>query len=325
MDTQQQIVNEILNKNNKNIAIIMHDNPDADAIGSATALENVLLQLNKEVNIIIQTKIHKSYAKIIGKKRTEKLRIPKHEKYDLFFILDCSEESRIGFDYKYCSNNFIVIDHHIGFKKYGNIYLCEDVPATGMIIFELIKCLTLVNKSIKINEFIATSLFLAIRGDTSGFKTDNVNSNVFDMSSQLINFGANIKTVNNVEDYSMSMIRLMGNVFSNISYDKQYKIIYLLITKEQILSSNSTFGDAANLIDIIKYIENVDVAYLFIQNCKTTYIKSRSDKYNIVEIMQYYGGGGHKHAAGASSYGNDSYDLIESVLTKTKKMIDKEL
>ena len=43
MDEQQEIIQSIIDVNN--IAIVMHDNPDSDAIGSAIALENALKQI----------------------------------------------------------------------------------------------------------------------------------------------------------------------------------------------------------------------------------------------------------------------------------------
>ena len=55
MDEQQEIIQSIIGVNN--IAIVMHDNPDSDAIGSAIALENALKQMNKQVTIITQNKI----------------------------------------------------------------------------------------------------------------------------------------------------------------------------------------------------------------------------------------------------------------------------
>ena len=59
MDEQQEIIQSIIDVNN--IAIVMHDNPDSDAIGSAIALENALKQMNKQVTIITQNKIKKKY------------------------------------------------------------------------------------------------------------------------------------------------------------------------------------------------------------------------------------------------------------------------
>ena len=58
MDEQQEIIQSIIDVNN--IAIVMHDNPDSDAIGSAIALENALKQMNKQVTIITQNKIKNS-------------------------------------------------------------------------------------------------------------------------------------------------------------------------------------------------------------------------------------------------------------------------
>ena len=126
MDEQQEIIQSIIGVNN--IAIVMHDNPDSDAIGSAIALENALKQMNKQVTIITQNKIKKKYLDVFGKNRVNKINIP-NDFFDILFVLDCSEECRINLDIRGYSNKIIVIDGGWPYdaerlistvKKYGN-------------------------------------------------------------------------------------------------------------------------------------------------------------------------------------------------------------
>ena len=41
-----------------NITLCTHTSPDADTIGSALALRNVLLQMNKNVKVVFFVKVH---------------------------------------------------------------------------------------------------------------------------------------------------------------------------------------------------------------------------------------------------------------------------
>ena len=149
MDEQQEIIQSIIGVNN--IAIVMHDNPDSDAIGSAIALENALKQMNKQVTIITQNKIKKKYLDVFGKNRVNKINIP-NDFFDILFVLDCSEECRINLDIRDYSNKIIVIDHHNGFEPYGDIYWCEDVIANSMLIYKLIKMMMDVGLNVILKE-----------------------------------------------------------------------------------------------------------------------------------------------------------------------------
>lgn len=313
------IIDEINYANN--IAIVMHNSPDADAIGSSAAFENILRQLDKHVDIIIQSKINSAYSPVIGSKRVNKILIP-NKVYDVLFILDCSEICRVNIEYLQFSCKIIVIDHHFGFESYGDIYWCENVPATAILIFELAKQLQ-EQKKIEINKKIATALYLGLRGDTLNFTTYDSTYDVHKIASELFLYNANIQQVNEIEQYNFSMVKLLGDIIKDIIYDSHYKIIYLYLTRENIYDCNTTFYDSAKIVDILRNIKNVNVAFLFIRNNNIMFIKARSNTINISSIIKSFGGGGHEHAAGCACYVDSSYSLINAVITKTKQKIDE--
>ena len=72
---------------NNNFAIITHNNPDADAVGSSIFLEQMLINLNKTVDYIIQSKISPEFEPIVRKNRINKIFVPRYKKYDVVFIL----------------------------------------------------------------------------------------------------------------------------------------------------------------------------------------------------------------------------------------------
>ena len=114
---KEQIINKI--KESDNIAIAMHDSPDADCIGSAFALKQALKNIGKDVDVILQNKISTSYLKIIGSAYINKINLP-NKFYDLLIILDCSTIDRTIDKVGKYANYIIAIDHHIGHEPYGN-------------------------------------------------------------------------------------------------------------------------------------------------------------------------------------------------------------
>lgn len=311
-----KIINEIKNPKNKSVAILMHTSPDGDSIGSAVALEKTLIKLNKSVDIILHSKVSNNYSSIIGANRVNKIIIPS-KGYDLLIVLDCSTPDRTIENLNRFSRNIIVIDHHEGQKSFGNLYLCKKASSTGIIIYDIIKDL------VEIDEPIATALYLTIRSDTNNFKNNNTDSYSHFVSSKLLLKDANIKLINEIyENRSLSMLRLMGQAFSDIYVDKAYKIVYLVVKNEHIKNANATYEEASMLIDYIRGTEGCDTAFLFLQNSSNVRVKSRSKNVDVSEIMKKFNGGGHMYAAGAEIYGSDYYSIVNKVISVARRHID---
>lgn len=319
MDIKTQIIEQI--NDASNIAIIMHDNPDADAIGSAIALEEILKQLNKNTAIITQNKIKKKYAQIFGKSRVNKYYLPNFY-FDVLFVLDCSEQSRISIKLKDYSDNIIVIDHHKNFNPYGTIYWQENKISNSILIFYLIKELIKQKYNVFFTEIIATALYMGISGDSFNFRNLNTTAETHQISAELIEYGADLEYVNEIEKYSRSILKLEKQVWDNLIYDEQYKIIYAVISPQTIKDAKSTYEDASQIINVMRLISDVDVAIVFIPFKNKVYIKTRSHSINVSRIMKLFGGGGHELAAGAVCYSDTTFSVVNSVIKKVKEAID---
>lgn len=315
---KEEIINDILDEKNKNIAITMHSGPDGDAIGSSLALEQALKLLNKSVDIIFHNKVPEDYSFLVGNNRINKVIKPK-KYYDLVFLLDCADPFRTVEDISKLGKKIITIDHHKNCKPFGNVYLFEDLSSTGMIIYDIIKDL------VEIDSFIATCIYLTIRSDTGSFKNNNTTPYTHKLAALLLEKGANIELINTIcENKSLSLLKLIGEVSYNIIYDKKYSIIYLMIKKEHIKNANSNYEEALTLIDYIKNINNAQISYLFIENNEHIKVKARSKSVNVNKILVNFGGGGHDTAAGCSIYSKDIYRVANTIIESTKEYINNK-
>jgi bifunctional oligoribonuclease and PAP phosphatase NrnA len=92
MNDTKEIFN-LINKS-QSICIAGHKAPDGDCIGSVMALYETLKTLNKDLTVCIDGAIPYNYKafvdeEIIAKEYNDK-------KFDLLFILDCSDAERLG-------------------------------------------------------------------------------------------------------------------------------------------------------------------------------------------------------------------------------------
>lgn len=320
-EIQSAIIQAITNPKLKTVAIVAHDNPDADAIGSMVALEEILKQLGKKVTFIAQTKIKQKYKPLVGKKRTNKMLIPR-DFFDILFVVDCSTKARIRLDIEEYSKMIIVIDHHLDFPEYGNIYWCENKIANTMLIYQLVFSLQRSGYSIDITSKMATAMYMGIVSDSYNFRSKSITSEVHQVSADLLKYDVDTEYVNSVDAIPRTIIPLESEVLKNVLYDSEYKIIYVNISKSLIDKMCATYEDASQIIDILRNYKNVDVAVVFVTNSKNVYIKVRSRTIDVSKLMKEYGGGGHRYAAGAVCYADSGFWLINSVIRRIKDEID---
>ena len=316
LEIRKQIIKVIRNKNVKNIAIVVHNSPDGDCIGSAVALEEALKTLNKKVDIILHNKVDKKFAPIIGNNKVDKYMFPYEGKiYDLAFVLDVADYNRTYFEIQNISKMIVIIDHHLNNDiPHVDYYLNENDASTGITVYKIIKFLT------PITESIATAIYLTIRSDTNNFKNSNTTSKTHMFAAELLDYGANLQIINEIYDNkTLSYLKLLNNTLGNVKIDYKNKIAYLIISKNDIVISNSNMKEASMVMELIKNIENIDVTYLFIENNNQVIIKSRSKQTDVSHVMKQFGGGGHKFSAGCIIISDDIYRVKDKVIEYTNK------
>src|SRR6266699_969722 len=146
-------------REHQRFAILGHVRPDGDALGSQLALALSLQQLGKEVRIWNEDGMLEKYSFL---PRAELLTKPPSapEDFDVAIALDTAIQNRLGtaLPAVRSAKIWINIDHHLSNPGYGDVvYVDPDSPATGQILFELIK-----SEKLPVDFAIAENLYVAI-------------------------------------------------------------------------------------------------------------------------------------------------------------------
>ena len=146
--------------------MLSHVRPDGDALGSQLALGLSLEKLGKNVRIWNQEGMLEKYSFL---PRAELLTKPPAtaEHVDVAIALDTAIQNRLGTTLAAVASAkiWINIDHHVSNPGYGDLVIIDQTaPATGEIIFRLIKSLGL-----PFDHDVAENLFVAISTDTGSF------------------------------------------------------------------------------------------------------------------------------------------------------------
>jgi phosphoesterase RecJ-like protein len=301
----------------KHVVVIAHINPDADSIGSASAVYTYLLTLHKKVSFFCATKNINQKLSFIP--WFEKIKDSFPNSADLAISLDCGDINRLGVDLE-C--DLINIDHHESNSRYGLHNLVDSSSiSTTTIVYELFK-----KNDISINKKMATALYAGLLDDSDSFLSDDVDGMSFAVAKELINSGADYKSCNRfIKKYqSLAALRLKANMLLNMKLYNSAKIAVFLVTAEDMKKSGAVGQDCEIALEESLFLPTVEVALLLKENRDLSIkgsLRSSSD-IDVSKIASQFGGGGHKSRAGFVVNQEQTLDGLEK---KIIKLIGKEI
>ena len=319
MSTLDEVLKEI-NKA-KSIVLLVHENPDGDAIGSALAMNEALINLGKDVDLIIP-KFPKTFMRLPG---IDKIKSEgKEEKYDLAISLDCATIQLLNgwSNYFEDAKKRIVIDHHSSNAMYGDINFVEAAsPACVQTLYGIFKYFEW-----EITADMSMCLMCGLITDTGGFQFSNVSKETLIIASELMELGANISkiykqvlTTRTKPNYELRKIAL-----DRMEFLEGGKIAFTYITQKDIKKFKAEQGDTEGIVDEGRQIEGIEVSiFIHEKEDKKYKVSLRSNEYvNVSDVCMIYGGGGHVRAAGAMMDGNPKQ--IRDKIVKEIKLQLKE-
>lgn len=288
---------EAINNNNE-FLIFSHINPDGDAIGSSLALYNVLKEMNKKVFVSNIDNFNEDYSFIDGFEKLIKIDSLEKRKYEVVFTLDIGDYKRVGIDdelFNY-SDTIINIDHHVfSNSSFGKLNCLINSSSTAEIVYELIKAM-----KVNISKSVSNAILVGILTDTASLRL-NVNPNAFRIVADLLENNVDYEFVikNLYMSRSFGKIQLLNRIYSNLKFENNNKIAYSYLLKKDFDELNINEDKSEGMINEILGIENIEVA-MILKECDENYkvsLRAKND-INVNEIASFYGGGGHKKAAG---------------------------
>ena len=282
-------------------AILSHVRPDGDALGCQIALALSLQQLGKEVRVWNEDGMLEKYSFL---PRAELLNKPPAapEDVDVAIALDTAIQNRLGtaFAAVQSAKMWINIDHHLSNPGYGDlVYVDPTAPATGQIIFDLIK-----NQGFPFNREIAENLFAAISTDTGSFQYPKTSARTFEIAAQLVCTGIDVGRLNQqlYENYPRRRLELLRGLLGTMRFASGDRVASFSLSLKTAAALQVLPEDNEGLIDHLRAIRGVIVAVFFEEMSDgkvRVSMRSKTDDIDVCVICQKFGGGGHTLAAGA--------------------------
>ena len=276
------------------IVIARHIGADPDALGSQFALKEVIKENFKDKEVYAVGSTASKFRFMGNLDKPEDIELSQ----TLLIVLDTPDKKRIdGIEELEKYGDVIKIDHHPFVEKFSNIEYIEECSSTSQLIFKFI----LENK-LKMNNKIAENIYLGIVGDTDRFLHDYTTSETIELTSKLLNM-SNIDFTNlysYIYSRPLNEVKLEGYIYQNLELTKN-NVAYIKITDEILQKYEVDSAAAGNMINNLKYVNEILVWAFFSEDKKMNVIKAniRSRGPIINETASKYGGGGHKYASGA--------------------------
>lgn len=307
-------IKEIFNliNSSQNICIAGHKAPDGDCIGSVMALYEFLKPLNKNVIVCVDGKIPYNYRHFVGKNvLAEEYN---NEKFDLLFVLDCSDSDRLGKfkDVFINAKKSVCIDHHKTNNSYADINIIDPyMSSTGELLYDVLK-----TSGSNISKETADYIYLAILTDTGKFSYSNTSAETHKKTAELIELGVDVSEIDNIVYNSKpsNVVKAFIDCIDTIELYYDNKLGIATITNEILEKNNVDMGDIDGVVEFIREINEVEVSCVLKEyetnNTKVS-LRSKND-IDVSSISVMFNGGGHKKAAGFE---------INSNIQNTKKLI----
>ncbi|PYK06622.1 MAG: DHH family phosphoesterase [Verrucomicrobia bacterium] len=288
-------------REHERFAVLSHVRPDGDALGSQLALALSLQQLGKKVRVWNEDGMLEKYSFL---PRADLLTKPPHtgEDVDVAIALDTAIQNRLGTAFAAVRSTglWINIDHHLSNPGYGDlVYVDPTAPATGQIIFDLIK-----NQGFPFNREIAENLYAAISTDTGSFQYPKTSARTFEIAAELVCSGIDVGRLSQqlYENYPRRRMELLRELLRTMRFERGGRVASFSLTLKTAADLQVLPEDNEGLIDHLRAIRGVIVAVFFEELADgkvRVSMRSKSDAVDACAICQKFGGGGHTLAAGA--------------------------
>lgn len=281
-------------KNNKNIVVATHRDPDGDGIAAALASAYLVKHYKRKKPILFcHSRIPLKYQFLLGDWEFTR-KVPD---FDLLVAVDSADISRIFpkiAEDKLKGAAIINIDHHRSNNSFGALRIIDETASSACeIIYFIFR-----NLKIRISKALAEIFYCGIYNETGGFVYPNTTKEALQIASELVGLGVQPgPLVKQMNAKTLGGTKLLTKVLETIEVKDGVAIMYL--HQDMLKRSSADMSDSENFISFLQAIKGVRVSMFLREEKDGTRISLRSDGIiDVDKLARQYGGGGHRLAAG---------------------------
>lgn len=323
IETLKHLINKI-----DRIVIIPHKNPDGDAIGSSLGLYHYLTALGKQCSIVVNDPVPEF---LLFLPKADNIMVFERDTVScnqvivnaqLICCLDYSQLHRSGNvadSIQLAKAPKIMIDHHPDPEPGFQFYYHEIASSsTCELIFQFVREL---DPNYSFSTEAATCLYTGLMTDTGCFR-HAIRPLTFLVAAELIRSGISYEYIVSriFDSNTKERLKLIGFVLNDkMEVLDEYRSAYISLSFEESEQLGLVKGDSEGLVNYTLSIQNMVMGVFFHEREKGKVKISFRSKANFAvnELSgKYFGGGGHKNAAGGEFEGT-----VEQAIARFKEVL----
>lgn len=303
------------------IVIIQADNPDADSLGSALALEHILGDLGKEPYLYSAVDVPGYLRYMDGWDRVQK-DLP--QQFDLSIIVDASTMTlferlaQSGQQGWVAAKPNIVLDHHQTVENvipFATVMVNDHKRAsTGELIYLIAKQLDW-PLSVPAQEL----LMLSILGDTQGLSNQLASAQTYHIIADMIEAGVDRSKLEEqrreLSKMPLEIFKYKAALIARTEFSEDGKIATVIVPQLEINQYSPLYNPGPLIQNDMLQTAGVAVAIVFKRyddGKVTAAIRSNPSAGIAAQLAEHFGGGGHAFASGFKITSGRSFEDIKA-------------
>ncbi len=291
----------------RRVMTVCHQDPEADALGSALGVALALESLGARVNAVCADPVPAMYDFMphIGRFLTD----PEPDlDPDLIVVCDCGDLERTGRVLAEHAELFgrvpiVDIDHHVSNPRFGAV---DWVDATAAATCEQVTLL-LPHLGLPIDALdgdIAAVLMAGVVIDTANFQHPNTTPRTLRVGAELLAAGAPLPLIARriYRTKPNAQLRLFGRVLARLEASDDGRLVWSVLSDADLDAAGAGPQHSEGIIDLLAQSESAEVAIIFKDQGERARmsVRTRDGGVDATALTGAFGGGGHARAAGAT-------------------------
>lgn len=310
-------------KKAKNILLIGHLSPDADALSSVGGMIELLKAENKTFSAFALGKKENAFSFIPNEEYIKDTKPDSLTSFDLIITLDCGSLSRTGVENeikKIIDSRgknripfFIEIDHHEKIDPWSDLEIRrQDKASTSIMIYDLLKA-----NNLKVSKVLSDCILSGLISDTGCFLYSNSTPKAISVASEMLSYGASFNKIlkATTKNSNLLSLKIWGKAIENLHFNEKTGLASSGLTAAELSELKDEFRENEEdvvmtdlfsmIVAFICSLKGVKVALLLREDAGIikASLRTNDDDVNVAELAGNFGGGGHRKAAGFSLEG----------------------
>ncbi len=279
-------------RHSDNILILMHEQPDGDAMGCAYALHAALEKLGKKSRVSSVDEPAHNLRFIADNIKFENF------EPNLIVAVDIADLKLLGDNWRDFENKIdLCLDHHSSNTEYARFTFLEDTAAASEMVYDVIREL-----GVEIDYFMAVCIYVGVATDTGCFRYPNTTSRTLRIAADMMDKGIDAQDINKqmFETKTKSFVKLEKLVNETLELHFDDRCAIYIITRQMFEKSGALESECHPITAASRQIEGVLVGAVIKEQKDGSFnISVRTNgSLNAADICAKLGGGGHKNASG---------------------------